>query len=118
MRTLLLLFVLGAFTNCSSYIRRAYWGKDEGTSIRGYPTIDPPAGYTGVWTHYKYNGSRLAEVPYWKGKTHGTSFWYRDDGSVYLIRRHEHGHYSKDDLIEPAPEEPAKIPFWYPARYR
>jgi hypothetical protein len=118
MRRLALVLAIVAMTSCSSYVRRAYCGKSEGTSIRGYPTIDPPAGYTGVWTHYKHDGSKLAEVPYMNGQTHGTSFWYRDDGSVYLIRHYELGHYSKDYLIEPPPKTPARIPFWYPAHYR
>jgi hypothetical protein len=118
MRCFALVLAIVALTSCSSYVRRAYWGKSEGTSIRGYPTIQPPDGYTGVWTHYKYDGSKLAEEPYMNGQTHGTSFWYRDDGSVYLIRHYEHGQYSKDYLIEPAPKTPARIPFWYPAHYR
>ncbi len=105
-------------TSCSSYVCRAYWGKSEGTSIRGYPTVGPPVGYTGVWTHYKHDGNKLADVPYMNGQIHGTSFWYRDDGSAYLIRRHENGHFSQDYRVEPAPTSPARIPFWYPAHYR
>jgi hypothetical protein len=117
MRCLYLVLVILALSSCSSYVRRAYWGESEGTSLRGYPTVGPREGYTGVWTDYKHDGSKLAEVSYMNGKVHGTSFWYRDDGSPYLIRHYENGRYAKDYLIEPLPATPAKIPFWYPARY-
>ena len=118
MRVIALFIAIVITTSCSSYVSRAYYGKSEGSKIRGYPTIAPPSGYTGVWTHYKHDGSKLAEESYLNGQTHGTSFWYRDDGTVYLVRQHEYGRFSKDYLIEPLPKTPARIPFWSPARYR
>jgi hypothetical protein len=109
--------VVLAWSGCSDYTSRAYFGEGENTAIRGYPTVGPPPNYTGVWTDYKYNGAKLAEEPYWRGELYGTAFYYKDDGTVYLIREYEHGHFVKDDYASPLPKEPSKIPFWFPAKY-
>lgn len=111
------ILILALVLGCTSCASRAYWGEGENTAIRGYPTVSPPPGYTGVWVSRKHNGHKLAEVSYWNGQTHGTSFWYRDDGKPYLIRQYEHGKFVKDYLVEPMPKEASRIPFWYPARY-
>ena len=116
MARLLTICLALSFTGCSSYVRRAYWTSGY-TSIRGYPTAEPPEGFTGVWTHYKHNGEKLAEVPYWNGEVHGTSFSYKDDGCPYLIRRYENGRFVEDYYIEKLTWIPSRIPFWYPARY-
>ena len=106
--------VVLAWSGCSDYTSRAYFGEGENTAIRGYPTVGPPPNYTGVWTDYKYNGAKLAEEPYWRGELYGTAFYYKDDGTVYLIREYEHGHFVKDDYASPLPKEPSKIPFGFP----
>jgi hypothetical protein len=103
---------------CSSYVYRAYFKNGPDTAIRGYPTIDPPAGFTGVWTHYKWNGDILAHQSYIDGENHGTSFWFKDDGAPYLIRLSENGRFVKDYYQEPLPKARPKIPFWFPARYQ
>lgn len=102
---------------CSSYIYRAYYTNKSDSAIRGYPTIDPPEGFTGVWTHYKWNGKVLANVSYISGEPTGTSFWYKDDGKPYLIRQYEDGKFEKDYYMEPLPKSRPNIPFWFPARY-
>jgi len=102
---------------CSSYVYRAYYKNGLDTAIRGYPTFDPPDGYTGIWTHYKWNGKVLAQEAYLDGKVNGTSFWYKDDGKPYLIRHYENGRFVKDYYQEPLPRTKPSIPFWFPARY-
>lgn len=117
MKALLAIFTIFQ-CGCSSYVYRAYFTAGQDTSIRGYPTVDPPDGYTGIWTHYKWNGQILAQESYLNGKSNGTSYWYKDNGKPYLIRLSEGGEFVKDYYIEPLPKTRPSIPFWFPARYR
>ncbi len=101
-RSVLVCFAL-TLSSCSypSYIAKAYFGRGQNTAIRGYPTVDPPGHFSGIWTHWAYSGRKLAEITYRNGKVDGRSVWYDDHGKPYLIRYYKDGRFAYDTLRKP-----------------
>src|SRR6188474_2211157 len=112
LRHAILLLCALALSGCAStgYIRRAYFFPGSNTSIRGYPTVEPPSGYTGTWTHYTYTGRPLAILQYRNGHEDGRQVYLDDSRQPYVIRYIRDGRYHHDGLVRPCPQF-ASIPW-------
>lgn len=53
--------------------------------------VDPPAGFTGLWTTYYVNGQRSEEVQYVDGKCAGTSTSFHADGKISRVTNYAEG---------------------------
>jgi hypothetical protein len=102
--------------SCSCYVARAYFFPGSNTSLRGYPTIDPPEHFTGTWTHYSYSCRKLAILTYCDGDEDGKQVYLDDSGKPFLIRYIKNGQWDHDDLCLRAPPR-ATIPFFFPQRW-
>lgn len=105
---------------CSHYIYQAYFKTDSTgnrDSIRGYPIIEPPENFTGIWTHYKWNGAKLADISYIKGRENGLSCYYQDSGKPYCIIKTDPERPTEEYYHEDIQMKRASIPFWFPAKY-
>ena len=114
---LAVLFVCGIFVvfplERNRYIVRAYLMPGDGTSLRGYPTVSPPPHYTGIWTHYAYNGRALAVEQYRDGDADGRQVYLDDQGHPYCIHYIKDGFYDHSDLDAPVPAT-IRLPRCYP----
>lgn len=116
---LFLASVLAAFVFISpqaNYVWHAYFFPGSNSSLRGYPVVEPPPNYTGVWTHYTYSGRPLAIHNYVDGDTLGKQIYLKDDGIPYLVRYLNKQGWERDDVsLGPPPN--AVIPWFFPQRW-
>ncbi|MBI3715533.1 MAG: hypothetical protein HY255_06030 [Betaproteobacteria bacterium] len=110
----LTLFML--FSPRANYIFRAYFFPGSFSTLYGYPIVDPPEHYTGVWTHYAYTGDPIAFLTFEDGDRLGKQVYLREDGTPYLVRYLNHQGWERDDLNLGTP--PFRVmPWYFPQRW-
>jgi hypothetical protein len=99
----------------SQYIARAYLlPSDYVTSLRGYPTIEPPKGFTGTWIHWSYDGRVLAINQFRNGRQHGRQVYLDDEGEPYFISHIESGMFHHVEFKSPNQIRSVTLPPCYP----
>ena len=108
------LFVL--FSPRANYIFRAYFFPGSFSTLYGYPIVDPPERYSGIWTHYTYAGEPIAFLTYKDGDELGKQVYLREDGTPYLVRYINHQGWERDELKFDPPAFRV-MPWYFPQRW-
>jgi hypothetical protein len=98
------------------YIFAAYVFPGSEISLRGYPVLEPPQGFTGTWIDYTYSGRRLAVLHFIDGDEQGEQV-YLDDAEVpYYVVFIADGRFDHYTVKRTVPAD-ATIPFFFPQRW-
>jgi hypothetical protein len=100
----------------ANYVWKAYFYPGSDANLRGYPTIEPPNGFTGTWVHYTFTGRALAMHTVVDGHEVGKQIYFRDDGAPYLVRYLNIDEWERDD-VNLGPPAATVIPWLLPQRW-